>query len=45
MAREPWSREYFDRLREAHQSHYQQFGRLTGRLVVDGDQWPVEVLL
>ena len=26
MAREPWSREYFNRLKAAHQNHYEQFG-------------------
>ena len=28
--REPWIKEYFKRLRAAHQNHYEQFGELTG---------------
>ena len=37
MAREPWSREYFDRLKEAHQSHYEQFGFVSGSYCIDGE--------
>ncbi|XP_045128767.1 uncharacterized protein LOC123514740 [Portunus trituberculatus] len=36
IAREPWSRQYFQQLREAHQSHYEQMGRMEGTVVVDG---------
>lgn len=36
IAREPWSRKYFQGLREAHQSHYEQMGRIEGTVVVDG---------
>ena len=35
MAREPWSRAYFDRLKAAHQNHYEQFGTVSGTLTID----------
>ena len=37
MAREPWSRQYFARLKSSHQNHYEQFGNITASLEVDGD--------
>ncbi|KAG0722609.1 hypothetical protein GWK47_044177 [Chionoecetes opilio] len=36
IAREPWSHKYFQGLREAHQSHYEQMGRMEGAVVVEG---------
>lgn len=36
IAREPWSREYFEALKNTHQTHYEQMGRLEGTVVVDG---------
>jgi len=36
FAREPWSREYFDQIRKAHQNHYQHLGDLHGVAVLDG---------
>lgn len=36
IAREPWSREFFDRLRDAHQTHHEQFGVLRGPLKIEG---------
>ena len=38
MSREPWSREYFQRLKDAHQSHYEQFGDVSGILSIDGTE-------
>ena len=39
VSRESWSREYFDRLKEAHQSHYEQFGHVAGTYSIDdGDK-------
>merc|ERR1712142_451294 len=38
MAREPWTREYFQRLKDAHQSHYEQFGDVSGLLTIDGSE-------
>ena len=43
MAREPWSREYFDRLKAAHQSHYEQFGEVSGLVSVDGQERSLKV--
>jgi len=38
MSREPWSREYFEKLKDAHQSHYEQFGDVLGKLSIDGTE-------
>ena len=43
MAREPWSREYFDRLKAAHQNHYEQFGDVRGVIEVDGEEYQLDV--
>uniref|UniRef100_A0A914V9C0 Uncharacterized protein n=1 Tax=Plectus sambesii TaxID=2011161 RepID=A0A914V9C0_9BILA len=43
IACEPWSREFFTRLQDAHQTHHEQFGVLRGRLDIGGyktvDDW------
>lgn len=36
IAREPWDRNYFNRLKKAHQSHYEQVGILKGEVEVEG---------
>nr|XP_022294324.1 uncharacterized protein LOC111104596 [Crassostrea virginica] len=36
ICRETWSRSYFDDLQRAHQTHYEQFGEITGRVNVEG---------
>merc|ERR1711892_481465 len=43
MAREPWSREYFERLRAAHQNHYEQFGDVEGVVEIDGEQFELDI--
>jgi len=43
MSKEPWSREYFDRLKAAHQSHYEQFGEVSGTFSVDGEEKNLKV--
>ena len=44
VSRESWSREYFDRLKEAHQSHYEQFGHVAGTYSIDdGDKTDFKV--
>jgi len=44
IAKESWTREYFDRLKSDHQSHYEQFGRVCGTAVVDGDRaYPLDM--
>ena len=45
MSKEPWSRQYFDRLKEAHQSHYEQFGHVSGVYSIDGDERNFKVAL
>ncbi|XP_045110001.1 uncharacterized protein LOC123503941 [Portunus trituberculatus] len=37
FAREPWSRQYFQQLREHHQTHYEQMGHLQGFVTLDGE--------
>ena len=41
--KEPWSREYFDRLKAAHQCHYEQFGEVSGTFSVDGEETKLKV--
>ncbi|PVD27980.1 hypothetical protein C0Q70_10556 [Pomacea canaliculata] len=36
IAREKWSREYFSTLQRQHQTHYEQFGILTGNIEIEG---------
>ncbi|XP_019617737.1 PREDICTED: uncharacterized protein LOC109465037 [Branchiostoma belcheri] len=38
MAREPWSREFFQNLQDMHQTHYEQFGTFEGTVHVEGYQ-------
>ena len=35
--------QYFARLRAAHQNHYEQFGRVTGSVEVDGEESRLEI--
>ncbi|XP_072947825.1 uncharacterized protein [Epargyreus clarus] len=39
IAREKWSRQYFEGLRTAHQSHYEQFGVLMCKLKIDNEAY------
>lgn len=36
LAREPWSRQYFQDLQKFHQEHYEQMGQITGTVQVEG---------
>lgn len=38
IAREPWSRKFFDRLKSSHQTHYEQFGDIKGVVKVNGNE-------
>jgi len=38
VAREPWSKAYFDRLKESHQTHYEQWGELIGVFQAEGHE-------
>lgn len=38
IAREEWTREFFNRLQRDHQTHYEQWGELSGRLQVGGGE-------
>ncbi|KAK8403951.1 hypothetical protein O3P69_000185 [Scylla paramamosain] len=37
FAQEPWTRQYFQQLREHHQTHYEQMGHLQGYVTLDGE--------
>jgi len=43
IAREPWSREYFDILKESHQTHYEQMGLCDGTVTIGGKEYPFHV--
>ena len=43
ILKEPWSKEYFDRLKAAHQSHYEQLGEVSGTFSVDGEEKNLKV--
>ncbi|KAF0312458.1 hypothetical protein FJT64_016782 [Amphibalanus amphitrite] len=43
MAREPWSRQFFGRLRDAHQTHYEQLGTASGTVTVAGHQHALRI--
>ncbi|KAL7641049.1 UNVERIFIED_CONTAM: hypothetical protein RMT77_008186 [Armadillidium vulgare] len=36
MAKEQWSRQYFQDLQSAHQTHYEQMGMIRGTVTIDG---------
>ncbi|XP_064594937.1 uncharacterized protein LOC135461674 isoform X2 [Liolophura sinensis] len=35
IAREKWSRQFFDTLKRSHQTHYEQFGEITGNIDIE----------
>ena len=43
MAREPWSRQFFARLRDAHQTHYEQLGTSRGTVKVQDKEYHLQV--
>ncbi|KAF2880635.1 hypothetical protein ILUMI_25529 [Ignelater luminosus] len=43
MALEPWSREYFEILKDTHQDHYEQFGELKGTAIIDGKKYDINL--
>ncbi len=42
IAAEPWNREFFRKLRELHKVHYEQTGRVTGRVEFRGKEYRLE---
>jgi hypothetical protein len=44
VAKEPWSRTFFEKVGELKQNHIEQAGRITGSVVIDGERhdldWP-----
>ncbi|XP_019761870.1 uncharacterized protein LOC109538883 isoform X2 [Dendroctonus ponderosae] len=43
IAREPWSEQLFETLKEANQTHYEQMGFMEGTLKVDGKEVPLKL--
>lgn len=43
IAREKWSRKYFDVLKSVHQTHYEQFGEISGTVNISGDEKFIKV--
>lgn len=43
VAREPWSRDYFQRLERYHQTHYEQYGDVQGTVRIDGVEYGLRV--
>jgi len=39
IARQPWNREFFRKLRELHKVHYEQAGRVAGTIVFRGQEY------
>lgn len=42
IAAEPWSRAFFDKLKEIKKAHFEQGGQLTGAIEVDGESRAVD---
>ncbi|KAE9553260.1 hypothetical protein FO519_003518 [Halicephalobus sp. NKZ332] len=43
IAMEPWSKELFEKMKSTHQTHYEQFGTLTGKFRIGEYQTPENV--
>lgn len=43
IAREKWSREYFDLVKSLHQTHYEQYGDVEGCAEIDGRKYSISV--
>jgi len=43
IAKETWSREYFEILKSAHQTHYEQHGNLQGQIDVEGSKFKFDM--
>ncbi|XP_062541594.1 uncharacterized protein LOC134209615 [Armigeres subalbatus] len=43
MAKELWTRQYFKNLKKYHQTHYEQFGTLEGKVQIEGQTFPLSI--
>ncbi|KAI6177415.1 hypothetical protein M3Y97_00904500 [Aphelenchoides bicaudatus] len=43
LALEPWTLEMFKKLESSHQTHYEQFGKLSGDLLIDGQKHDFQI--
>lgn len=41
MALEPWNRQYFENLKSHHQTHFEQYGTVTGTAIIDGKSFNI----
>ncbi|MDW5289649.1 hypothetical protein [Formosa sp. PL04] len=42
IAKAKWSRSFFEKLKDSKKQHFEQGGRLTGTIEIDGDKRPVD---
>jgi len=45
IAREPWTKEFFQLLEQMHQTHYEVYGQLQGSLTLEGVESPITLRL
>nr|CAI5841015.1 unnamed protein product [Callosobruchus analis] len=43
MAFEPWSKSYFDTLEKVHQTHYEQFGTLAAKVIINERKFDIKL--
>ncbi|XP_058820451.1 uncharacterized protein LOC131682750 [Topomyia yanbarensis] len=41
MAKEQWTREHFKNLKKYHQTHYEHFGAINGKVKINGTNYPL----
>lgn len=44
FAKEPWNRQFFEDLRKAHQTHYEQIGLCRGEIHLEGDVYTLDAI-
>jgi hypothetical protein len=42
IASEPWNKDFFFKLKDTHQTHYEQTGNITGYFMLDGEKFNVD---
>lgn len=43
IAKEIWSKQYFDLLKSLHQTHYEQYGDITGKATINGKDYSLDL--
>lgn len=44
IANEKWTKEFFHHMKDTHQVHYEQTGKFTGTIMLDGMEHPMEMM-